>query len=206
MSGLLFTEQMKGFVALGVDDPQAGHDRGRETKDRLMFELTISVEDVDRFVAEPGHQGSATGYVDSDLLGGRLDVERGWFNLFVQDEDPDQREMRYRLWLRGPGGNPMTFTGVKEVRDEAGLDVWRDTSTLYVRILDGHHEPGDDDAPVLAAGVITIHIPDFMKQLTTFRTWGESRIGAMEGFGRLFLGQLWDVYGRFFREDEEHSE
>ena len=204
-SGLLFTEQMKGFVALGVDDPQTGHDRGKETKDRLMFELTISVDDVDRFVAEPGHDGTATGFVDSDLLGGRLDVERGWFNLFVEADDPDQRQMLYRLWLRGPGGNPMTFTGIKEVRDEAGLDVWRDTSTLYVKILDGHHEPGDDDAPILAAGVITIHIPDFMKQLTTFRTWGDSRVGAMEGFGRLFLGQLWDVYGRFFREDGDEG-
>ncbi len=206
-SGLMFTEQMKGFVALGVDDPQTGHEQGRSNKDRMMFELTISVDDVDRFVAEAGHQGSATGYVDADLLGGRLDVERGWFNLFVQDDDPDQRQMRYRLWLRGPGGNPMTFTGVKEVRDEAGLDVWRDTSTLYVKILDGHHEPpadgSDDDAPVLAAGVITIHIPDFMKQLTTFRTWGESGVGAMEGFGRLFLGQLWDVYGRFFRDSDD---
>jgi cholesterol oxidase len=204
-SGLLFTEQMKGFVALGVGDPQTGHEQGRSNKDRLMFELTISVDDVDRFVAEPGHQGSATGYVDSDLLGGRLDVERGWFNLFVEDDDPDQRQMLYRLWLRGPGGNPMTFTGIKEVRDEAGLDVWRDTSTLYVKILDGHHEPGDDEADVLAAGVITIHIPDFMKQLTTFRTWGDSRVGAMEGFGRLFLGQLWDVYGRFFRDTNEEG-
>jgi cholesterol oxidase len=208
-SGLEFTEQMKGFVALGVDDPVTGHDQGRRTKDRLMFELTISVDDVDRFVAEPGHQGSATGYVESDLLGGRLDVERGWFNLFVEEDDPDQRQMLYRLWLRGPGGNPMTFTGVKEVRDEAGLDVWRDTSTLYVKILDGHYEPGDgsdDEAPVLAAGVITIHIPDFMKQLTTFRTWGDSRVGAMEGFGRLFLGQLWDVYGRFFRGGDDEGE
>jgi cholesterol oxidase len=209
-SGLLFTEQMKGFVALGVDDPQTGHDQGKQSKDRLMFELTISVDDVDRFVAEPGHQGSAEGYVDSDLLGGRLEVERGWFNLFVEDDDPDQRQMRYRLWLSGPGGNPMTFVGVKEVRDETGLDVWRDTSTLYVRILDGHHEPpadgrDDEDAAVLAAGIITIHIPDFMKQLTTFRTWGESPMGAMEGFGRLFLGQLWDVYGRFFRDDERSS-
>ncbi len=209
-SGLSFTEQMKGFVALGVDDPQAGHDAGKKSKDRLMFELTISVDDVERFVAEPGHQGTATGYVDSDLLGGRLEVERGWFNLFVQDDDPDQRQMRYRLWLRGPGGNPMTFVGVKEVRDDPGLDVWRDTSTLYVRIFDGHLEPPtegrDDDAPVLAAGVITIHIPDFMKQLTTFRTWGASRVGALEGFGRLFLGQLWDVYGRFFRRDDGHDE
>ena len=43
--------------------------------------------------------------------------------------------------------------------------------------------------------MITIHIPDFMKQLTTFRTWGDGPVGAMEGFGELFLGQLWDVYG-----------
>jgi hypothetical protein len=25
----------------------------------------------------------------------------------------------------------------------------------------------------------------------------------MEGFGRLFLGQLWDVYGRFFRDSDD---
>jgi cholesterol oxidase len=202
-SGIRFTEQMKGFVALGVDDPQAGHDQGRQHRDRLMFELTISVDDVDRFVAEAAHQGTAEGYVDSDLLGGRLDVERGWFNLFVEADDPEQRQMLYRLWLTGPGANPMTFTGVKVVRDEGGLDVWRDTSTLYVRILDGHVEPGKPDGTVLAAGVITIHIPDFMKQLTTFRTSGDHGAAALEGFGRLFLGQLWDVYGRFFSEDDE---
>ena len=28
----------------------------------------------------------------------------------------------------------------------------------------------------------------------------------MEGFGRLFLGQLWDVYGRFFRDDDDGDE
>jgi cholesterol oxidase len=204
-SGLRFTEQMKGFAALGVDDPQTGHDQGKANRDRLMFELTISVDDVDKFVAEPGHQGAAIGYVESDLLGGRLDVERGWFNLFVEADDPDQRQMLYRLWLTGPGGNPMTFVGVKEVRDEAGLDVWRDTSTLYVRIHDGHVEPGGDDGPIVAAGVITIHIPDFMRQLTTFRTWGDQPAGALEGFGRLFLGQLWDVYGRFLERDEEEA-
>jgi cholesterol oxidase len=196
---------MKGFVALGDLDPESGQQRGKANGDRLMFELTISVDDVDRFVSDPGHQGSATGYVESDLLGGRLEVERGWFNLFVEIDDPESRQMLYRLWLRGPGGNPMTFTGVKQVRDDPGLDVWRDTSTLYVRILEGHLEPGVDDGAVLAAGVITIHIPDFMVQLTTFRTSGDGPVGAMEGFGRLFLGQLWDVYGRFLRDDDDDS-
>jgi cholesterol oxidase len=34
-----------------------------------------------------------------------------------------------------------------------------------------------------------------MRQLTTFRTDGPHPARAMEKFGRLFLGQLWEVYG-----------
>jgi cholesterol oxidase len=88
--GIRFTEQMKGFVALGDLDPESGQQQGKATGDQLMFELTISVDDVDRFVSDPGHQGSAAGYVESDLLGGRLEVERGWFNLFVEIDDPSR--------------------------------------------------------------------------------------------------------------------
>ena len=49
---------------------------------------------------------------------------------------------------------------------------------------------------MVASGVITIHVPDFLKQLTTFRTWGKDPVAALDGFGSLFLGQLWEVYGR----------
>ncbi|HSV39042.1 MAG TPA: GMC oxidoreductase [Nocardioidaceae bacterium] len=197
--GVSFTEQMKGFVALGVTDPAQGFEQGRAAGDRLMFELTISTNDVDRFVQEAEHEGNAVGYVESDVLGGRFDVERGWFNLFVERDDPTSRQMLYRLWLSGPGGNPMTFTGVKRVHDDPGFDLWRDTSTLYVHILEGHVLPGDE-GPVAAAGIITIHLPDFAKQLTTFRSHGPRRVHGLEAFGRLFLGQLWDVYGKAFAD------
>ena len=30
----------------------------------------------------------------------------------------------------------------------------------------------------MAAGSLTIHVPDFMKQLTTFRTWGDDPVRA----------------------------
>ncbi len=205
-SGLRFTERMKGFAALGVVDPRDGFERGKGEKDRLMFELTIRVDDVDAFVRVPSHDGTATGYVACDLLGGRLEVERGWFNLFVKADDEQERAMLYRLWLSGPGGNPMTFIGVKEVRDDPGLDTWRDTSTLYVKIRAGHLPPGQDEGEVIAAGVITIHIPDFMKQLTTFRTWGDRPIHALDSFGRLFMGELWDVYGGLASRDEGRPE
>ena len=201
-SGLKFTEQMKGFAALDVEDFQQGFDQGKDNDQRLMFELTISVDDVDKFVEDPAHEGSAEGYVEADLLGGRFEVEKGWFNLFTAGGDSDTREMRYRLWLTGPAGNPMTFVGTKIVRDAGGLDVWRDTSTLYVHIREGHLPPGSDTGRVLAGGIITIHIPDFMKQMTTFRTWGARPAHALEAFSRLFLGELYDVYGKLANREE----
>jgi cholesterol oxidase len=195
-TSLSFTEEMKGFVALDVSDPEEGAALGKQLRQRLMFHLTIMADDVDRFVADAEHQGSAEGYVESDVLGGRVPVSRGWFNLFVSDVDPNRRRMLYRLHFADGGGNPLTLVGHKDVHDDPGFDVWRDTSTLYVRILSGHVAPdGDEGATVVAAGLITIHIPDFMRQMTTFRTQGPRPAHAMEAFGRLFLGQLWEVYG-----------
>lgn len=203
-SGVRFTERMRGFAALGTTDPQLGYEEGRRSDGALMFELTITVDDVDRFVADPVHEGTAAGYVEADFLGGRFDVQRGWFNLFSPGADAAERRMLYRLWLAGPGGNLLTFSGEKRVEDDRGLDVWRDTSTLYVRILQGHVPPGEPDTEVVASGIITIHVPDFLKQLTTFRCWGERPVHALDAFGRLFLGELYDVYGRLIARQEEH--
>ena len=143
-STVSFTEDMKGFMALDVDDPEQGAALGRQLGHHLMFHLTITTDDVDRFVSDPAHEGTATGYVESDLLGGRRPVERGWFNLFTRDEDPARRRMLYRLHFSDGGGNALTLLGHKDVHDDPGVDVWRDTSTLFVRVLAGHVPPGGD--------------------------------------------------------------
>jgi hypothetical protein len=52
---------------------------------------------------------------------------------------------------------------------------------------------------VLAAGIIHIHMLDFLHQLTTFRVEGPTltgRVAALARFGKLFMGKLWDVYAR----------
>ncbi|MCW2605731.1 MAG: FAD-dependent oxidoreductase [Frankiales bacterium] len=196
---LEFTEEMKGFVTLGESDPRRGHDVGRAQGTALMFHLTIAVEDVDAFVSDPARPGTAVGWVDCDALGGRRAVRAGRFGLFVHDGERGRSRMLYRLPFEDAAGNPVTLTGYKDVHDDAGLDVWRDTSTLYVRLLAGHVEPADDAlAPLLGAGIITIHLADFARQLTTFRGSGPGPTGglhAVEAFGRVFLGELWDTYG-----------
>lgn len=195
-----FTENMRGHVTLGVDDPEHGARLGREHGTGLMFHLTIEAPDLDRFVADPDLEAEATGYVRCEALGGRRPVERGVFNLFVDEGDPRDKRMLYRLWFRDAAGNALTLSGHKVVRDHPGLDLWADTTTLYVRILRGHvPEGGDADAETVAAGILRIPLRDFARQLTTFRASAPTvggRLAALARFGRLFVGRLWDVYAR----------
>jgi cholesterol oxidase len=178
----------------------------------MMFELTITAPDIDAFVRDPSHPATAEGYVLADQFGGRVPVERGWFNLFVKDgPEGDGRKMLYRLWLRDPGGTPLTFLGHKDVRNDPGFDVWADTTTLYVTVLRGHLPPPDtataaatataatadaaaSAAAVAGAGVLYIRPWDFARQLTTFRAVGPSPASALAAFGKVFLGELWQVY------------
>jgi len=109
--------------------------------------------------------------------------------------------MLYRLFFTDGQGRPLTLSGFKDIKDDPGFDVWRDTTTLFTKIYEGHIvDIGSElQAKVVGAGIIHIHFFDFLKQLTTFRTEGPSitdRAAAMGRFGRLFFGKLFDVYAR----------
>ena len=206
-----FTEEMKGFMTFGEMDFERGARSGKESGTAVMFRLTITVDGVNRFVADPDHDTEdLEGYVECAALGGRLEVERGSrFNLFVDDADPARKRMFYRLFFRDAQGNPLTLSGFKDVYDDPGFDVWKDTTTLYTRVLRGHVSEAEEEAAkrdaaryeemVAASGIIIIHFFDFLRQLTTFRAEGPTlsdRAAALARFGSLFMGKLWDVYAR----------
>lgn len=199
-TSLSFTEEMKGFVRAGAPDWQTGHDEGRAANNAWAVRLNVQVADVDRFVTTPEHEAAISGTVESALVGGRCAVDRGTFNLLVHDDDPAVKQMKYRLHFTAADGTPRTLVGHKQVRNDAGLDVWGDTTTLYTTLLEGTVPPGGDaGAPVLARGIIRIDEAGFLRQLTTFRTEGPTlgdRLSALNRFGALFLGKLWDVYAR----------
>lgn len=201
---LQFTEEMKGYITVGENEHELGWRRGKQDKNFLMFHLTIKVDGVNRFVTHPEHEATAEGWVRNDGLGGKLAVERGIFNLFVHKDDPIRKEMLYRLFFRDSQGNPYTLSGHKDIRDDPGFDVWSDTTTLYTRIYKGHVMANEEEkAQVYGSGVLKIYMLDFLRQLTTFRVEGPTfhdRISALNRFGVLFLGKLWDVYGRRFVE------
>jgi cholesterol oxidase len=198
-STVRFTEEMLGHVTFGETDFARGARPEGEGAAAFMFHLTIEVEDMDSFAHDPLRPATAVGYVHCDALGGRLPVEQGWFNLFV-DVAPGVKHMLYRLWFRDGVGHPLTMTGFKLVKDDAGFDVWKDTTTLFTRVLQGHMAEGaDDGAEELAAGVLRIRMRDFAKQLTTFRAGGPglgAQLGALLRFGVIFVRQLAEAYLR----------
>lgn len=205
-----FTEEMKGYVSFGELDYDKGFREGKRSDTSIMFHLTITADDVNRFVTQPEHDTqNVKGYIKCESLGGKLPVESATFNLFVDDADPAVKRMFYRLFFRDSQGNPRTLSGFKYIKDDPGMDLWHDTTTLFTRILDGHVSAEEETAlannaeqlgqKVLASGIIIIHFFDFLKQLTTFRTEGPSvseRASGLARFGRLFMGKLWDVYAR----------
>lgn len=195
-----FTEQMRGHLSFGSRPFEVAARHGRRSKTDLSVRLTVTVDGVGRFVTDPEHAATIRGEVRCDALGGRLAVEQGTFNLFVHEDDPAEKRMLYRLFFRDGVGNPLTLVGEKVARDDPGADIWRDTTTLFTRIVAGH-QPGEvgETGEVVATGIIRITLPDFLKQLTTFRADGPTRRSAVVGimrFGQLFFGKLWDVYGR----------
>ena len=195
MVSLAFTEEMKGYVSLGESDFDRGFRAGKDAGTAFMFHLTITTNDLDRFIADPRHMASAEGWIDSEAFGGKLSVSDGVFNLFVE-ESPGYKRMLYRLPFTDGEGRALTMTGFKEVRHEHGLDVWSETTTLFTRVLAGHVAPeGDAGAQMVASGIIHIHPLDFARQLTTFRTDPPHRVDAIGRFGTLFAGELWSVYG-----------
>jgi cholesterol oxidase len=168
----------------------------RLLQEPLAFRLTITADDLERFLDEPEHSARAEGWIDAESIGGRRQIQRGWFNLFAPTGVPDRRLMWYRLQFDSALGQPRTLIGWKNVWHGALTRIWPDTSTLYFRLLAGHVAPEEDDqARILAAGTLHLHISAFVRQLATIRVEGPHGAGGLERFGRFFAGQLWDVYG-----------
>src|SRR5262249_45506412 len=78
---LRFTETMRGFVALGTQNCEAGFRTGRDAGTDLTVRLTIAIDGVNRFVTRPEHDAAITGTVTCDALGGEREVSEGRFNL-----------------------------------------------------------------------------------------------------------------------------
>ncbi len=202
--GLNFTETMKGFLQKGaapgapedIADYVEAESAGQQANTYMEFTLTITMANLDQFLADPAHPGVANGTVRVDGFTGPAGapVSDGLFNLFVETGRMYDRRMLYALPFTGADGRPYLLDGFKQVRDDGRFDVWGATSTLYTVIRAGHDRAGK----VMACGILHIMVADFMHQLGTFTVLGTDdpvlKATALTQFGRMFMGTLWDVF------------
>jgi hypothetical protein len=198
MTAITYRETLAGFVDFGADDWNGGWIGGREVGSRCAIHLDVTIDDVERFVADPDDEARCGGWMRCDGLGGRLAIEAGWFNLLVEVDGPRHRHMEYRLHLRDAHERPLTFVGFKDVHDDAFHDPWADTSTLFTELYAGHvaagARPSEDR---LAVGILRVTRLGFGRLLASIRAHGErrtERLAATARWGALFAGGLLRVY------------
>lgn len=195
--GLRFTETLGGQVAPVVQPATvAAWARAPQDESPLRFVVTVLVEDLEAMLADPDHPMRLTGTVVAPALSPRpLTVMDGVLNVLVNDAElPDARRLRYGMHLQSEQGERFFLEGTKYVHDDPGLDMWADTTTLYVSVWRGEAPAG---TPAYQ-GVLNLSLADFLKQVSTLHVMNardtQQRMKALFDFGRFFLGGLFDVY------------
>ncbi|HEX5787787.1 MAG TPA: hypothetical protein VFY03_06380, partial [Woeseiaceae bacterium] len=198
--GISFRETMDGWFALGETDPEAGAKQGKAAGTELAMHASINIRDLDAFIANPGHQGEIIGIVDFPPLGTGIPATHGVFNLFSPAGEPDTKYMVYELGFEH-GGEDYYLAGRKVVRDDPGLDMLKDTTTLFTVL----HRGTDKSGEIVGAGVLTLGIEQLARLVPTMKATNAASTAdaakTLYKFGRFFLGELWSTYGRLAGDD-----
>jgi cholesterol oxidase len=197
--GVQLTETMYGYISGAVDEDflRAGDPARRDTSP-FRFIVTVEASDLEAVLADPLHALSMSGAVLAPVLSSRpLAVEGGVLHLMTRDgARPGGRRMRYQLPLVSESGERFFMDGYKEVHDDAGPDLWVDTTRLLVSVYRGE----DASGPCLYRGYLRLNAKDFAVQLSTLRVLhardSAQRLAALARFGRFFFGALFDTYVR----------
>jgi cholesterol oxidase len=191
---LQFSERMTGYVTQSTADYAAAADQARAIGHTATAIYGIMSPDLDAMIADPDRAAKLTGTLHIPALSpDPMTIFDGAFNLFVNVNGKTHKQMRYRMKLGAIDGKQYYFEGHKEVRDDRGIDVYSDTTELFATVRDG-----DKDGPVVAKGIMKISAEDVVNLVKTMSAQdreGKSSIRECMRFGKLFVGDLWDVYG-----------
>lgn len=207
-TGIQFTEKMTGYFfsdmnenydrAFIMEDYQKAYEKGKEINSDFEFTLTILTQDANKFISDKDHEAGMTGTVKASALSDEaLTISNGKFNLFVINSDePGKKKMKYSMNLHSKEGKVFFFKGYKDIYDDKGIDVWTDTSVLFITIYEGESEA----SPVIGKGILKIKLDDLAKQLTTMKALNTKNhlegLSALTKFKKLFAGDIADTFFR----------
>jgi choline dehydrogenase-like flavoprotein len=181
---LSFHEVLTGGFAWGEKDPQTGEQRGIEQKITFGFDGMITMDDLDKFIADPAHTGAFTGKYLGNLFEWKglptPEIVSGVFN-FMAPGQGAPRLMVHEHVLRS-GSDTFYLSGKKLLEGDPLQDhTVFDLTTLYTTLADSKHD-------VVAAGVMHFPMTLFLDLVTSFHATGtDSPFVAKMKFLKLFL-------------------
>jgi cholesterol oxidase len=178
-----FREDLAGFIDFEESDYEAAYRAGEAAGRRLVLQLRVTTDDADGFVPDGRHPARVAGWARIDSLGGPLEIEHGEFTVLALPDGG--RRLAYRLRVHDRAGRPMTLAGVRHA-------VEGEEPPLRLRVLAGH-AGRDDEAPVVATGLLHMPADGIAAQIATFRVSPPLRLDALSRFGALVVGDSWDT-------------
>lgn len=193
--GIEFTETMRGRISFTMLDEYA---QSYEDTASVPFEFTLTIitDDLDNMLRDSKHRATIKGEVSIPALSKHpLQVLKGEFNLFMVDEERiETRKMMYTMSLQSVEGEHYQFEGYKLIHNDPEMDLWKDTTTLYVNLYKTDQLYGK--------GILKILPADFMHQLSTIHVSNTIDVReillAKSKFGQFFAGVLYEIYGDVF--------
>ena len=209
-----FGEELKGYFAFDVSDPEPAAEQRRQDGTPLSIHLQGEFDHRVGVMADRRY----TGWVDCDALGGRLPISEGR-RASAHLDGEDVLEVRYRLFLTDAVGHPLTLAAWRRMRRGPLPGMWHDMTTCPFLLLSGHVGPwplDEHSVPAghraVGAGVVSDDVLGLARSLVGLQTVidprGQLHTWAKLGtFATFSLDSLWQMY-RPFRSTrpEETSE
>ena len=95
--GITFRETMAGGFTLGETDPKLGALKGHAAGNIMAMHATVTIQDLERFLADPATPVSSTGRSTSPRSVKTFPAKTGLFNLFSPTDQPKLELMVYEL-------------------------------------------------------------------------------------------------------------
>ena len=198
MTGVRFSETMKGRVALRTTDTVAGFASVRAIAATLYADITV--DDVDDFTSGETHVAQLRAELVIPVLGVCASATDGTFILFRRGIGLDRRRVREMVYTATFVEGDRTYEMAARKLLQPSWTPWRDTTTAHIVLMVGR--TGDDPSAARhAAGCIKISPLGFLVQLANMRGFGEGSTGpqrrrAVLDYVRFFTRGLAKTYLR----------
>jgi hypothetical protein len=189
---LTFREHLRGHVAFGDYAYRDGYRLGREQGTRLVLPLTIVIDDIDAFIAEPDRRAVVRGRIEFDELGISLPIHRGEMRVLVGSGLRGPRRVYYCIGARTERDGWVTVRCRKLLDPADRPEAWSQMTTVETRVLLGPPElsttedqPAADERTI-ATGLLRLGVASAIREVTSSRARARSRAA-----GALAIARFW---------------